>query len=234
MTDSSISWNHRAISDKIQWNAPGIAFMLNIDVALYIDIQVSPCSISISISKKMRLWNCKNMFVGQKNTSEMISSTEGHSKCVLKVKIHTTRYMRCLWTQTRRGIWFMFRKSSSRLKVLPQRTQIKIELKMCFFINVSTCRQTMTGRALVTSQLVMLPPLPLLLRPSLPAIRSFSILFYVSNNLVESVSSFFDLWILFCSPQGVGICLHRGLHQDAGSWLHRAFWSWRRVNIILT
>jgi len=41
LTDSSISWNHRAISEKIQWNAPGIAFMLNIDVALYIDIQTN-------------------------------------------------------------------------------------------------------------------------------------------------------------------------------------------------
>ena len=40
LVDPSISWNHRAISTKIQWNAPGIAFMLNIDVALYIDIQV--------------------------------------------------------------------------------------------------------------------------------------------------------------------------------------------------
>ena len=42
LVDPSISWNHRAISTKIQWNAPGIAFMLNIDVALYIDIQVPP------------------------------------------------------------------------------------------------------------------------------------------------------------------------------------------------
>ena len=40
LVDSSISWNHRAISTKIQWNAPGTAFMLNVDVALYIDIQV--------------------------------------------------------------------------------------------------------------------------------------------------------------------------------------------------
>jgi len=39
LVDPSISWKHRAISTKIQWNAPGIAFMLNIDVALYIDIQ---------------------------------------------------------------------------------------------------------------------------------------------------------------------------------------------------
>ena len=42
LVDPSISWNHRAISTNIQWNAPGIAFMLNIDVALFIDIQVSP------------------------------------------------------------------------------------------------------------------------------------------------------------------------------------------------
>jgi len=39
LVDPSITWKHRAISTKIQWNAPGIAFMLNIDVALYIDIQ---------------------------------------------------------------------------------------------------------------------------------------------------------------------------------------------------
>jgi len=39
LVDPSISWNHRAISTNIQWNAPGIAFMLNIDVALFIDIQ---------------------------------------------------------------------------------------------------------------------------------------------------------------------------------------------------
>ena len=42
LVDPSISWNHRAISTNIQWNAPGIAFMLNIDVALFVDIQVSP------------------------------------------------------------------------------------------------------------------------------------------------------------------------------------------------
>ena len=40
LVDPSISWKHRAISTKIQWNAPGTAFMLNVDVALYIDIQV--------------------------------------------------------------------------------------------------------------------------------------------------------------------------------------------------
>jgi len=39
LVDPSISWKHRAVSTKVQWNAPGTAFMLNVDVALYIDIQ---------------------------------------------------------------------------------------------------------------------------------------------------------------------------------------------------
>ena len=46
---------------------------------------------------------------------------------------------------------------------------------------------------------------------------------HLTNSLVESVSTFFDLSILFCSRQGVDICLHRGLHQDASTWLYRAF-----------
>jgi hypothetical protein len=45
LTDSSLSWRHRdnTGSDDTshwQWNAPGVAFMLNTDVALYKDIQV--------------------------------------------------------------------------------------------------------------------------------------------------------------------------------------------------
>ena len=40
LVDPAISYRHRAISEKIQWNAQGLAFMLNADVALFIDIQV--------------------------------------------------------------------------------------------------------------------------------------------------------------------------------------------------
>jgi len=40
LVDPSITYRHRAISEKIQWNSQGVAFMLNVDVALYIDIQV--------------------------------------------------------------------------------------------------------------------------------------------------------------------------------------------------
>jgi hypothetical protein len=45
LTDSSLTWRHRdnTGSDTTrhwQWSAPGVAFMLNTDVALYKDIQV--------------------------------------------------------------------------------------------------------------------------------------------------------------------------------------------------
>ena len=77
-----------------------------------------PCSLSIFISHKMRLWNCKNTFVGQKNAGEMISLA-GAFKMFSKYRNPYNKIMRCLWIQTRRGIWLMFHKSSYTLKVLP-------------------------------------------------------------------------------------------------------------------
>ena len=49
LVDPDITYRHRAISEKIQWNAVGIAFMLNTDVALYIDIQVFNLAYSSSL-----------------------------------------------------------------------------------------------------------------------------------------------------------------------------------------
>ena len=52
LVDPSITYRHRAISDNIQWNAQGVAFMLNVDVALFIDIQVfgPTCWYSITLT----------------------------------------------------------------------------------------------------------------------------------------------------------------------------------------
>ena len=38
--DGDLTYRQREISEKFQWNAEGVVFMLNVDVALYIDIQV--------------------------------------------------------------------------------------------------------------------------------------------------------------------------------------------------
>ena len=40
LVDEDLTYRQREISEKFQWNAEGVVFMLNVDVALYIDIQV--------------------------------------------------------------------------------------------------------------------------------------------------------------------------------------------------
>lgn len=80
LVDPAISYRHRAISEKIQWNAQGLAFMLNADVALFIDIQVVDFFLEMLLdifmmSRLLALWDVSQWQVDEDGRSSCDFST---------------------------------------------------------------------------------------------------------------------------------------------------------------